>query len=124
MRLTDYAPIAALTERPADLAAFSYGELCFVMDTFYGHPGSAPLEEALSEYGFDGALEAHSDESREVRRLLQSRRLGEYIAGAERLNALLYDGGHTHMSLLDFADGRFSASEWHDAWNNVLKVEC
>ena len=111
-----YAPIAALTERPEDLAVFSYGELCFVMDTFYGHPGSAPLEAVLAERGFDGALEAYSDESREVRRLLKSRRLGEYIAGAERLNTLLYDGGHTHMSLLDFADERFSAPEWHDAW--------
>lgn len=94
-------PIYARADRPADLAAFAYDELCFAIDTFYGYPGRAPLNDDLAAYGLDGALRAHSDASRRCRELLMSRKLGEYALGSQLLSALLEDGGHTG---LDFTE--------------------
>ena len=103
--------IYSRAERPADLAAFAYDELCFAMDTFYGYPGRAELNDDLLEYGLDGALQVHSDESRRCRALLGSERLGEYALGSQLLNDLLADGGHTG---LDFAELWANKPEFSD----------
>ena len=95
----DYAdPIYRRADRPADLAAFAYNELCFAVDTFYGYPGCAPINDALMQRGLDGALQTFSDTSRRCRELLMSEKLGEYAAGSVILSALLEDGGHTGMN--------------------------
>lgn len=90
-------PIYTRAERPADLAAFAYDELCFAIDNFYGYPGRAALNDDLLRLGLDGALRAHSDASRRCRALLQSQSLGEYVLGSQMLNTLLADGGHTGL---------------------------
>ncbi len=36
------------TERPADLAAYSYGELCFAIDHFYGRPGRNAIDNTTA----------------------------------------------------------------------------
>lgn len=94
-------PIYSRAERPADLAAYAYDELCFAVDTFYGYPGRAELNDDLLALGLDGALQAHSDYSRRCRELLRSQKLGEYALGSQLLSTLLEDGGHTG---LDFTD--------------------
>ncbi|MBR0368647.1 MAG: hypothetical protein IJH86_09695 [Clostridia bacterium] len=88
-------------DRAPDAAAFAYDELCFAVDTFYGYPGRAPLNDALREKGLDRALQDYSDDSRRCRALLKSEKLGEYALGSRMLSALLDDGGHTGF---DFAE--------------------
>ena len=79
-------------ERPADLAAYSYGELCFAIDHFYGRPGRNAIDNKIQEKGLDQALsETH-------RKLLKSTKMDEYIFGLEYLSARLYDGSHTTIS--------------------------
>ena len=79
-------------ERPADLAAYSYGELCFAIDHFYGRPGRNAIDNTIQEKGLDQALsETH-------RKLLKSTKMDEYIFGLEYLAARLYDGSHTTIS--------------------------
>ena len=80
------------TERPADLAAFSYGELCFVIDYFYGRPGRNDIDNIIQEQGLDKAL------SENAHKLLQSTKMKEYLFGMEYLGSLLYDGSHTIIS--------------------------
>ena len=81
-----------MTERPADLAAYSYGELCFAIDHFYGMPGRNAIEKTIQEKGLSQAL------SENARKLLQSTKMDEYVFGMEYLGALLNDGGHTLIS--------------------------
>ena len=80
------------TERPADLAAYSYGELCFAIDHFYGRPGRNAIDNTIQEKGLDQAL------SEKHRKLLKSTKMDEYIFGLEYLAARLYDGSHTTIS--------------------------
>ena len=80
------------TERPADMAAYSYGELCFAIDHFYGRPGRNEIDNVIQTQGLDQALsETH-------RKLLKSTKMDEYIFGLEYLAALLADGSHTLIS--------------------------
>ncbi len=43
-------------ERPADIVAQSYADLCFAFDYFFGHPGIAALDDAIAGVGLDRAL--------------------------------------------------------------------
>ena len=80
------------TERPADLAAYSYGELCFSIDHFYGRPGRNAIDNIIQQDGLDKAL------SENARKLLKSTNMNEYAFGLEYLATLLYDGSHTTIS--------------------------
>jgi hypothetical protein len=80
------------TERPADLAAYSYGELCFAIDHFFGRPGRNAIDNIIQEQGLDKAL------SEKHRKLLKSTNMNEYSFGLEYLATLLYDGSHTTIS--------------------------
>ena len=83
------------TERPADLATYSYGELCFAIDHFYGRPGRNAIDNTIQEEGLDKAL---SELSENARKLLKSTNMAEYAFGLEYLAARLYDGSHTTIS--------------------------
>lgn len=85
--------------RGADMAAYSYGELCFVVDHFYGMPGRSPLEEAIRSKGLDAALDG-AENGATIKKLLKSTDMQEYIFGMDCLHLLLQDGGHT-MTLVD-----------------------
>ena len=80
------------TERPADMAAYSYGELCFAIDHFYGRPGRNAIDQIIQEKGLDQAL------NETTRKLLQSTKMDEYVFGMENLSVILDDGGHTKIS--------------------------
>ena len=79
-------------ERPQDLAAYSYGELCFVIDHFYGRPGRNSIDKTIEADGIDKAL------GEKVRKLLKSTDMEEYIFGMEILATKLADGSHTLIS--------------------------
>ena len=80
------------TERPADLAAYSYGELCFAIDHFHGRPGRNDIDKIIEEKGLNQALNENH------RALLKSTNMNEYAFGLEYLGVLLDDGSHTLIS--------------------------
>lgn len=81
-----------MEKRPADLAAYSYGELCFAIDHFYGRPGRQAIDQIIEAKGLDQAL------NETARKLLKSTDMNEYAFGLEYLAVLLADGSHTLMS--------------------------
>ena len=82
--------------READLAAYSYRELCFVLDNFYGFPGRTPFEQMNYQEGLDKVLTSTAD-GQQVKQLLLSTDMKEYASGLEMLNAYFNDGGHTNI---------------------------
>lgn len=83
--------------RTAEQAAYSYGELCFIIDHFYGMPGRSPLESGIQSNGLDATLDA-IENGPEIKSLLKSTKLFDYLFGMNCLNVLLDDGGHTVAS--------------------------
>ena len=86
------------TTRSASLADFTYKELCFAMDHFYGYPGRVALNESLKTKGMDRTLEEDLAAGKKIKKLLKSTSLAEYFVGMDGLNALYYDG-HTSMGI-------------------------
>lgn len=82
-------------ERPEDLVRECYADLCFSFDYFFGHPGVAPLDEALAEKGLDGALGSLGKEGESIRKGLTSPDLFDYISAANRLFFRHLSDGHT-----------------------------
>lgn len=105
-----YDNILREEERPEDLAAFTYSELCFAIDHFYGRPGRVAINDALVSKGFDGALEDYGADGEALRKLLQSTDKAEYLFGLDMVGALLWDGGHTSINCGTNAYYRMPAS--------------
>ena len=83
-------------KRSKEQADYSYNELCFFIDTYYGRPGRETLHDALLQYGtLDAALKAKDDVTRKAREWLQSTDQAEYYAGITILDDYLHDTGHT-----------------------------
>ena len=100
----DYStPAYSAVEVGQDLAAYRYGELCFVIDYFYGYPNRNILEKlGLREQGLDATLDLVSG-GKDVKSLLQSQNQAKFVVGTEALNYLLDDGGHTMNGLANYA---------------------
>ena len=94
-------------QREEDEIRESYGELCFLLDYFFGHPGIAPLDGALAEKGLEGALRDMPDgEGEAIREELLSPDMAEYLTGMSKLFFLQLDDGHTAFSgISDLIDG-------------------
>ncbi len=118
-----YEPVLRMKERPADLAAYSYAQLCFALEHFYGYPGRELIDETImKEQGLDAALKAYGELGENAARLLQSTDMAEYFAGGERLRLLLWDGDHTNIDFL----GQTSAlmnSDWLGLNEAVIKLD-
>ena len=84
-------------ERPEDLAAFTYNELCFALDHFYGRPGREPISASLAEKGLDRALDDFGNTGAMIKKHLKSTVTAEYYLGMYGLSGLFNDGGHTTM---------------------------
>ena len=85
--------------REEDEIRESYGELCFILDYFFGHPGTAPLDGAIAEKGLDGALKDLPDgEGETIREKLLSPDMAEYLTGMSKLFFQQLDDGHTLFS--------------------------
>lgn len=97
------APAYQLTEVGDDLARFRYGELCFVIDNFFGYPGRSQLEkQGLRINGLDATLDVVSG-GKETKQLLKSKNQAEFALGTAALNCLIADGGHTAVRVMRFA---------------------
>ncbi len=97
-------------KRTKEDARFSYGELCFLIDTYYGLPGREYLHDELkASRDLDKVLFEHSDVTKQARAYLLSTDAGEYLAGIHMLAAFISDAGHS------VADYGVSYLEWSDS---------
>ena len=90
--------------RDAGEKAYTYGELCFLMDNIYGDAPHGLLAGTIREKGFDAALESYSEETKQVKELLNSDKTVDLVFGMAILSFMLYDGGHTDLFSDIFAD--------------------
>ena len=83
-------------KRTKEDARFSYGELCFLIDTYYGLPGREYLHNELKQSrDLDKVLSEHSDVTRKAKEYLSSTDYAEYLAGIKMLASFISDAGHS-----------------------------
>lgn len=83
-------------QRQEDEINESYGELCFIMDYLFGHPGVARIDGAIAEKGLDAALRELPDGAGEkLIEDLHSPDMPTYMLALSRLFFELLDDGHT-----------------------------
>ena len=85
--------------RTADMADYSYKNLCFTLTNFFGYPGRTLLEKSMKEKGLDQALQDYGKAGQMTRELLNSKDMYDFFSGTATLNDLLFDGGHTFTDL-------------------------
>ena len=81
--------------RPDDIVKQCYADLCFNFDYFFGHPGKAPLDEALADKGLEQALTDLGDEGAGIKEGLLSSDFAEYLSAVSKLFAVCLSDGHT-----------------------------
>lgn len=95
--------------RPADLAQYSYNELCFVWDNLRGLTSQLVIgDNNLISVGLDATIERYAPK---LKQYLLSTNKTQYYEGYYTLLSSLYDGGHT-ADLANFA-----------SYTDVLKEE-
>ncbi len=93
----DKSSVFSTFDRSRSLAEFTYHELCFFMDHFYGRPSKAAIASSIGEKGFDKTLDDYNDDTRKAKELLLSDNLIDFLAGFMYLDKLFDDGGHTSL---------------------------
>ena len=78
-------------QREEDVIREDYAELCFTMDYFFGHPGTAKLDAAIREKGLDASL----DDDPALKERLMNPGMVEYLLGMFDLFNTDLDDGHT-----------------------------
>ena len=109
-------PLLARTVRPANLAQFNYKELCFAMDHFYGFPGRVKYNESLRTKGLDRTLEEDVECGPDIKKLLLSEKLTDYLMGMTGLTGIYFDG-HT---ALDITSAVVNDAELKSAYQAVV----
>lgn len=90
-------------KRSPEQARYSYGQLCFFIDNYYGRPGRERLHATLEEQGsLDKALSVYDDYTRQAQAWLKSTDQIEYYAGMAILDDYISDTGHTVSRFGDF----------------------
>ena len=96
---TDENYYAFASEKRSDQRiAFDYGNLCFYVDTFYGHPESSRISESVKADGLDKTLDKTIEgmDLTGIKESLKSASMDDYACGLYFLfNIALDDGGHT-----------------------------
>ena len=109
-------PLLERTTRPADLAEFSYKELCFGMDHFYGYPGRIKYNDVIKAKGLDKALEEDIENGAAIKKLVLSEKLSDYIVGMLGLTGIYFDG-HTAMDITGNAMKQGDTQKYADLYN-------
>ena len=109
-------PLLARTVRPANLAQFNYKELCFAMDHFYGFPGRVKYNGSLRTKGLDRTLEEDVECGPDIKKLLLSEKLTDYLMGMTGLTGIYFDG-HT---ALDVTSAVVNDAELKSAYQAVV----
>ena len=84
--------------RTKDMAEFSYKELCFAIDHYYGFPCTKnAFHNYVKKNGLDAAIKKYD---KKLRKMLLSTDRDEYLTGLFRLfNYWMNDGGHTGIDM-------------------------
>ena len=106
-------------ERDPAASAFTYRELCFFMDHIYGAPAQSKLAESIREKGFDKTLDEYSDGTRTAKALLQSNDLVYYFVSMMYLDEVMFDGGHTSMTVEFFLSMLDKSSPLYNAFQQL-----
>ena len=81
-------------QREEDVIREDYAELCFSLDYFYGHPGSAILDSGISEKGLDAALD-DVPELASIKDRLKDPDMLEYMLALNELFDIGLNEGHS-----------------------------
>ena len=113
------ANLDALERTPGEIE-FTYNELCLVFDKYYGCPGNCEFADEIADRGLDGFLSNYSDETREVKRLLQSESTVDYVFGIGILGKMLADGAHTMIfeAIMSTAENSEAVKQFLDLYDN------
>lgn len=103
-------------QRTAEEAAFTYNELCFVMDHLYVCPSRCAYADDIKNKGFDRTLGEGGSETRLVRDYLLSENTSRFVLGVAILSLMLDDGGHTYLEYI-LSNGNTAAIS---GYNNIL----
>ena len=100
---------AIKSDRTDDMAQYTYNELCFNMDLWYGKPGQEYIHKDLdSGKKLDEIL---TEEYPEIKGKLLAKDFETFYGGLIHLFAgLLFDGGHTGMACNALMDDEFDLS--------------
>ncbi len=93
----DLSSVYETSERSPEMVSYTYNELCFVADTYYGRPLNGSISKLVSEKGFDKALDEFSDDTRTAKELLKSNNIVDFMTGLCKLRDAFEDGGHTNL---------------------------
>ena len=87
-------------KRSVEIANYTYRQLCFLIDTYYGLPGREYIHNELAETrDLDAVLSSKNDMSKKAKELLLSTDMYEYFAGIDILDSFLSDAGHSVASV-------------------------
>ena len=115
-----FEPLLRNRTRSQSLADFTYKELCFAMDHFYGYPGRVQYNEALKTKGLDRTLEEDVPCGPDIKKLILSSSLAEYLFGMTGLTGVYFDG-HTVMELTSNAIGR-NTEQYNDLFSEYQRA--
>ena len=103
----DYLP-AIKADRPEDMAQYTYNELCFNMDLWYGKPGQEFIHADLENGKLDDIL---TEKYPQIKEKLLAKDFETYYAGLIHIFAgLLFDGGHTGLACISLMEDEFDLS--------------
>lgn len=92
----DQTDIFSAKPRAKGEIEYTYKELCFVLDHFYGKPRRSEFAQQMTMQGVDTLLS--SEDKTGIKQLLLSDSMTDYYTGLVLLDSLLDDGGHTSLS--------------------------
>ena len=84
--------------REDSMIEFTYNELCFSIDHFYGAPPKAEIAKDIKKKGFDTAIKEYDATTARARNLLLSNDRVDFCKGLMILDNYFGDGGHTMLS--------------------------
>ncbi len=90
--------------RADDLAEYTYNEMCFALDHFYGYPGRAIINDELREVGLEAALMNYGEAGERTLEFLRSTNMAEFIFGCKKLGGFIADGGHSSLDYINPGD--------------------
>ena len=91
----DDAEIYENLTREKEMIDFTYNELCFSIDHFYGVPPKAEIAKDVEEKGFDKAIKEYDKTTATAREYLLSEDRVDFCKGLMMLDNYFNDGGHT-----------------------------
>ena len=87
---------AIKADRPADLAEYTYNELCLSMDLWYGKPGQEYIHNDLQNAKLDDLI---TEKYPEIKEMLLAKDFENFYRGLSHVfYGVLFDGGHTGMA--------------------------